>query len=59
MKINQKRQSYIFKISRKYLFHIQDSVFEGEMSKVQLIKMQKEMKPYIDEELDSSIIFKS
>ena len=55
----QKRWSHIFKISKKYLSHIQNSVFEGEISKAQLIKMQKEMKPYIDEELDSIIIFKS
>lgn len=39
--------------------HIQDSVFEGELSNVQLTKMQKELEPYIDETQDSVIIFKS
>ena len=33
--------------------------FEGEISKVQITKMQQELKPYIDKELDSVIIFKS
>jgi CRISPR-associated protein Cas2 len=34
-------------------------VFEGELSKVQLTKMQKELLPYINNELDSVILFKS
>lgn len=55
----QKRWSHVFKICKKYLSHIQNSVFEGEISKVQLTKMQQELKPYIDQDLDSVIIFKS
>ena len=43
----------------KYLTHIQNSVFEGELSKGQLAQLQKELKEYIDKELDSVIIFKS
>ena len=54
-----RRWSKIFKICKKYLSHIQDSVFEGEISKVQLTKLQQELKPYIDRQLDSVIIFKS
>lgn len=55
----QKRWSRIFKICKKYLSHIQNSVFEGEISKTQLMQLKKEMQPYINEELDSIIIFKS
>ena len=55
----QKRWSHIFKICKKYLTHIQNSVFEGELSKGQLAQLQKELKEYIDKELDSVIIFKS
>ncbi len=55
----QKRWSHIFKICKKYLSHIQNSVFEGEISKVQLQKLKQEMAPYINETLDSIIIFKS
>lgn len=54
-----RRWSRIFKICKKYLTHIQNSVFEGELSKGQLEQLQKELKEYIDKELDSVIIFKS
>ena len=43
----QKRWSHIFKICKKYL------------SKVQLVKLQQELKVYIDSNLDSVILFKS
>ena len=54
-----RRWSRIFKICKKYLTHIQNSLFEGELSKGQLAQLQKELKEYIDKELDSVIIFKS
>ena len=54
-----RRWSRIFKICKKYLTHIQNSVFDGELSKGQLAQLQKELKEYIDKELDSVIIFKS
>ena len=34
----------IFKICKKYLIHIQNSVFEGEISETQLLKLSKELK---------------
>mgnify|MGYP002762419224 FL=1 len=37
----QKRWSHIFKICKKYLTHIQNSVFEGELSKVQMEKLRQ------------------
>lgn len=55
----QKRWSHVFKTCKKYLSHVQNSVFEGEISKVQLMKLQKELKTYINEELDSVLVFKS
>ncbi len=55
----QKRWSHVFKTCKKYLSHIQNSVFEGEISKVQLAKLQQELRPYIDKSIDSVIIFKS
>lgn len=55
----QKRWSHVFKTCKKYLSHVQNSVFEGEVSKVQLMKLQKELEPYINEELDSVLVFKS
>ena len=53
----QKRWSHIFKICKKYLTHIQNSVFEGELSDVKLKEL--ELKVYIDSNLDSVILFKS
>lgn len=58
-KKGQKRWAHVFKICKKYLTHIQNSVFEGEISKVQIAKLQQELKPHIDKQLDSVIIFKS
>ena len=38
---------------------VQNSVFEGEISVVQLTKMKQELEPYINSRLDSVVIFKS
>ena len=53
------RWSRIFKICKKYLSHIQDSVFEGELSNAQLERFKQELKGHINKELDSVILFKS
>ena len=47
-----------FKICKKYLMHIQNSVFEGEITESQLIKLQMELKPFIRKDRDSLIVFK-
>lgn len=49
----------VYKICKKYLVHIQNSVFEGELLESQLLKLQKELKMYIREDEDSVIVFKS
>ncbi len=49
----------IFKICKKYLSHIQNSVFEGEITESNLKRLEMELKPLIREEHDSVIIFKS
>lgn len=48
-----------FKICKKYLVHIQNSVFEGELLESQMMKLQEELKQYIRKNKDSVIIFKS
>ena len=50
--------SKVFKIS-KNICHIYKILYLREISKPQLVQLQQEMKPYIDTELDSVIIFKS
>ncbi|MCI1931138.1 MAG: CRISPR-associated endonuclease Cas2 [Clostridia bacterium] len=49
----------IFKICKKYLSHIQNSVFEGELSKVQIKELNLELSKYIRKDKDSVILFKS
>lgn len=48
-----------FKICKKYLTHIQKSVFEGNLTKLQLMKLRAELSKHIREDKDSIIIFKS
>ena len=49
----------VFKICKKYLVHIQNSVFEGELLESQAIKLKAELDEYIRENQDSVILFKS
>lgn len=49
----------VYKICKKYLTHIQNSVFEGELTPALLKKLQIELKKWIRKDKDSLIIFKS
>lgn len=49
----------VFKICKKYLVHIQNSVFEGELSVPQLKTLKMELSMYIRDDCDSLIIFKN
>ncbi|MBC1475724.1 CRISPR-associated endonuclease Cas2 [Listeria grandensis] len=49
----------IFKICKKYLTHVQKSVFEGEITPPLLVKLRMELDQYIREEEDSVIVFSS
>lgn len=49
----------VFKICKKYLTHIQNSVFEGELLESQEIRLRKELDKYIRHDKDSVILFKS
>ncbi|MBE6841772.1 MAG: CRISPR-associated endonuclease Cas2 [Ruminococcus sp.] len=49
----------VFKICKKYLTHIQNSVFEGEVSQVQLRQLKIELSKHIRSPEDSLIIFKT
>ena len=56
--IDQKRTAKMLKLCRRYLSWIQNSVFEGEISEVQLKQLGAEAK-IIMKEKDSLIFFKS
>ena len=54
-----KVQRNVFKICKRYLIHVQNSVFEGEITLANLTKLKEELKQYLRNDLDSCIIFKS
>ncbi len=58
-KEGQKVLRNVYKICKKYLVHIQNSVFEGELLESQLMKLKSEIKAYIRDDKDSVIVFKS
>lgn len=55
----QKVLGKTFKICKKYLTHIQNSVFEGEISEGNIFKLKSELNDIIRKDLDSVILFKS
>jgi len=55
--IGQKRVGKVLKTCRKYLYWVQNSVFEGEITQTNLIKLKAELNRIIDVEKDSVIIY--
>lgn len=58
-KEGQKVLRNVFKICKKYLVHIQNSVFEGELLESQALKLKAELNRWIRDDKDSVIFFKS
>lgn len=58
-KVGNRVLNKVFKTCKKYLHHIQNSVFEGELTKAQYEKLRVEIKKLIRQEKDSVIIFRS
>lgn len=57
--IGEKRVGKMLKLCRRYLNWIQNSVFEGEITKVKLKELISLAKKIMKEEEDSIIIFKT
>jgi CRISPR-associated protein Cas2 len=57
--IGEKRVVKMLKLCRQYLNWIQNSVFEGEISEVQLKTLEAKAKNIMECETDSLIFFKS
>lgn len=49
----------VFKTCKRYLTHIQKSVFEGNLTELNYMKLKTELNKYIREDKDSLLIFKS
>ena len=58
-KAGQKRLRQIFKLMKKYLIRIQNSVFEGELTKAKFEELKLKVNDLIDSTIDSVIFFKS
>ncbi len=56
--VGEKRVQKVFKICKKYLSHFQYSVFRGELTPSNLIKLKEELKKVIVEEEDFICIIK-
>ena len=54
-----KRWSRIFKICKRYLTHIQNSVFEGEITEAQIYALKAEIRKWVRTDTDSVLLFKS
>lgn len=56
--VNQKRVGKICKICKKYLHHMQKSVFEGEITESKLNQLKKEVESLIDTDKDAICIYR-
>ena len=54
----EKRVQKFLKICRKYLVHVQKSVFEGEITEAQLRRLEIELETIMNKDEDSVIIYK-
>lgn len=55
--VNKKRDGKILKTCRKYLSHVQKSVFEGIITQSKLNKLKKELRELIDFDDDAICIY--
>lgn len=55
--IGVKRVTKVLKTCRKYLYWVQNSVFEGEISEVNLTKLKGDLNKIINKAEDSVIIY--
>ncbi len=49
----------VYKLCKQYLSHIQNSVFEGELTEAQILTLERELKQLIRRNIDSLIVFKA
>jgi len=55
--VNQKRVAKVLKKGRKYLYWVQNSVLEGEISEANFKKLKMELEKIINEDEDSVIFY--
>ncbi|MDD3841077.1 MAG: CRISPR-associated endonuclease Cas2 [Clostridia bacterium] len=55
--VGEKRVQKVLKFIRKHLIWIQNSVFEGNVTKAELLKIKNGLKEIVDQKEDSIIFF--
>lgn len=55
--VAEKRVAKVLKKCREYLYWVQNSVFEGEITEAKFKKLKEELKRIIDKEEDSVVIY--
>jgi CRISPR-associated protein Cas2 len=55
--VGEKRVAKVLKIARKYLYWVQNSVLEGEISEANLVKLKEELIRKINKDEDSVIFY--
>lgn len=55
--VDEERVARVLKKCRQYLYWVQNSVFEGDISPARLKRLKKELKDLINEKHDSVIIY--
>ena len=55
--IGERRVQKVLKTARKYLYWVQNSVFEGEISEANFVKLKSELSRKIDKEEDSVLFY--
>jgi len=55
--VGKKRVSKVMKICRRYLLHVQNSVFEGTITQAQMNKLKAELEKKIEKEVDHICIY--
>ena len=55
--VGKKRVSKVMKTCRRYLLHVQNSVFEGTITEARLNKLKAELEKKIEKETDSICIY--
>ncbi|AFV12615.1 CRISPR-associated endoribonuclease Cas2 [Thermacetogenium phaeum DSM 12270] len=55
--VNEKRVAKVLKVSRKYLYWVQNSVLEGEISEANFRRLKEELLEIIDLKEDSLIFY--
>ena len=56
--VREKRVGKALKVCRRYLHWVQNSVFEGELSRAQMERLKSDLREVLDLEEDSVVIYK-